>query len=244
MIQAIRREFRLHWQFDLILLCVLWGVFALSVGGVILIMTLTGSETYAEMGCFLVTMATLIALLIRFVLWNPYGYYMAVSMGRTRVSAMLGIMGHSGAVILLCGACLWLFHLIESSLYATLYPQYLNEISFADVMKPGMLIMYAFVLWAITFFLSGVVVRFGRKGWWIVWAAWMFGCLVLPRLLDSDENSSLLARVMHTVVHNAGVFLGAIAPWCGGRLALPLPLPLLPPQFKCICGRKSSFDML
>lgn len=167
-------------------------------------------------------MATLIALLIRFVLWNPYGYYMAVSMGRTRVSAMLGIMGHSGAVILLCGACLWLFHLIESSLYATLYPQYLNEISFADVMKPGMLIMYAFVLWAITFFLSGVVVRFGRKGWWIVWAAWMFGCLVLPRLLDSDENSSLLARVMHTVVHNAGVFLGAIAPvvwWALGLAA-------------------------
>lgn len=212
MLNAIKREWRLQWRSNLLLYGLFWCIFAVVVGGVVLIMELTNSETYAEMGCAMASMIAVIILLIRFVLWGPYYYTMALSMGRTRRYAMLTVAGHSGVLTALFAVTLRIFHLIENSLYATLYPLCTNEISFAELTTPGMLAAIAAVLWTLTFLLGGMIVRFGRKAWWVAWVLWMFGCLILPRIFDEDYHSSPLFRGLHGIFAAVGGALGAVTP--------------------------------
>lgn len=209
---AIKREFKLHWRQDAILYAIYWGVFGLMVGVVLLIMALTGSDTYAEMGCFMSTLVGVILLLLRFVFWGPYSFNMAVGMGRPRTSAMLTNAAHSALLTALFALSLHLFHLIEKNLYAALYPTLQNEISFADIVSPGLLALIAAALWIITFVFSGAIVRFGRKAWWAGWAIWMFCCLVLPRLIPNDHDASILGRTTQGIFAAVGSLLGGIAP--------------------------------
>lgn len=210
---AIKREFKLHWRTDAILYAIYWGVFTLMVGVVFLIMNLTGSETYAEMGCFISSMFALILLLLRFVFWGPYNFNMAVSMGRTRTSAMLANAAHSAVLTTLFAVSLWLFHLIEKHLYSTLYPTLENEISFVNIVSPGSLVLIAAALWAVTFVLGAMITRYGKKAWWVVWAIWMFCCLILPRLMDGNsDDASILSRAVHGIFTAVTGLLGSIAP--------------------------------
>lgn len=210
---AIKREFKLHWRKDAILYAIYWGVFTLMVGVVLLIMNLTGSDTYAEMGCFMSMLVGIVLLLLRFVFWQPYYFNLSVGMGRTRISAMLCTAAHSALLTVLFAGTLLLFQTIEHNLYPILFPNASNEISLTDIISPGPLALIAAVLWIVTFVFSGAIARFGRKAWWAGWTVWMFCCLLLPRLMDSDkENVSLLGRAVHGIFTAVTGLLGSIAP--------------------------------
>lgn len=226
---AIQREFRLHWRQDALLYAVYWAIYTAVISAVCLIVYLVDSSSYADMGCFMSMLAGVIMLLLRFVLWQPYYFNLAVGMGRTRTSAMLSTAAHSAFLTALFAVTLLLFQWIEQQLYSHLFPAAFNELSFADILSPLPQLGIAAVLWVVTFVLSGMIVRYGRKAWWAVWAMWMFGCLVLPRLFHADdaEKTSLLGRLTQGLVTAITTALGSVAPavwWTLGIAALAAAL--------------------
>ncbi len=210
---VITRVFRLHWRQDARLFGIFWAIFAAMVGFVCLIMSLTDSDTYADMGCFVSLLSGLTILLLRFGLWQPYHFNLAVSMGQTRTAFMLTSAVHSALLTALFTVTLLLFGQIEQTLYPLLFPAATNEISLADIISPAPLAAIAAGLWLLTFVLSAAVTRYGHRAWWTLWAFWMFACLVLPRLLSGDnEDTSILGRTVARLTSAIAAALGTIAP--------------------------------
>lgn len=210
---AITRTFRLHWRQDARLFGIFWAIFAAMVGFVCLIMTLTGSDTYAEMGCFISLLSGLTILLLRFVLWQPYHFNLAISLGQTRTAFMLTAAIHSAMMTALFTLSLLLFGQIEQNLYPLLFPTATNEISLADIITPAPLAALAAAVWLLSFVLSAAVTRYGPRAWWTLWAIWMFACLVLPRLFSGDnEDASILGHTAARLTAAITTALAAVAP--------------------------------
>ena len=60
-----------------------------------------------------------------------------------------------------------------------------------------------------------LILRFGTKAFWVLWALWMFGCIGIPRIIDAVEAApqSLFGKI-GTWVRNimlqipSGVWIG------------------------------------
>lgn len=202
MLDFLKRTVRQHWHEWATLFGYMWGIFALGVGAVVLIVRLAADGTYAEMGTFMAMLAGLMLLVVRYAVCGRYYFTLPVTMGQTRRAAIGALALQIGVSMLICLLSLLCFSAIEANLYAALYPSYTNEIAMHDIFPPARLVLIGAIGTVALLLISAVVTRFGRRGWWPVWTLWMFACLVLPRMLTHDraEETSLFFSACYRAV--------------------------------------------
>ena len=195
MLTQFKMDCRLHKADFLVYLLGELGGFLLGVLLLILIM-----RTDKEAGSWfcLGTMMALVATTILVLFIGGFGYsgefQLAIAMGRTRGAFMgsyaLRLLLQIGVSYLLALA----LYRVELAVYPLFFPAAGNETPFQFLTDARILIPAGLRLLILAMFLGAVYGRYGKKGMWVFYVFWLFGCLVLPRLTQDEFGSSILNK--------------------------------------------------
>lgn len=194
MLTQFKTDLKLHKLDLLVCLLVELGGF---LAGVILLSIIMLTEKEAGWFC-LGTIMALVAAVILVLFVGGFGYsgefQLAIAMGRTRGA----FMGSYALRLLLQIVISYLLALVlyhaELAAYPLLFPSPANETAFAFLTDFRILLPTGLGLLILSMFLGAVYGRYGRKGMWIFYVIWLFGCFVLPRLTHDELGSGILDR--------------------------------------------------
>ena len=174
------------------------------VFGIIVMMIIRANTVEKE--C--VTLGMLIGMII-LVFMHFFGitfsfvgeFNMALSMGATRKS-FVGSYGLFNMVEL-AGLELLLFVLgkIELALISVIYPQCEIILDVTQYFQWKYLLAVIVGMTVVELFLGAVILRFGMKAFWVVWAIWMFLTLVPVKLSENE----VMAAKMHQLGEQIGL---------------------------------------
>lgn len=222
MIQAFKKQFSIQWREW----CVSWvSSVMFGIFGIILMLVLgkgaDGSRQYITMGGLFVLIGVLVIAMV-FVLQMRYTFSYVISMGCTRKDFVVGnyLVVLAGVVVGIILAALMCK--VESALMMHLYPN-LDEVK----SLLGIIIRYGWIgaiILTVAICLGGaLLLKFGRKAAWVMWAMLMLAALGMPQLIDAAEDAphSVLGmmgttilkmfREMSVVTWGAVLFIGAVA---------------------------------
>lgn len=167
------------------------------VFGIIVMMIIRANTVEKE--C--VTLGMLIGMII-LVFMHFFGitfsfvgeFNMALSMGATRKSfvgsyALFNMVELAGLELLL-----FVLGKIELALISVIYPQCEIILDVTQYFQWKYLLAVIVGMTVVELFLGAVILRFGMKAFWVVWAIWMFLTLVPVKL---SENEVMAAKMHH-----------------------------------------------
>lgn len=123
-------------------------------------------------------------------------FNMALTMGITRKNFTIGYVVVTGSQIagvwLLINAC----HAVEKIIYETFFPEKTleNILSLGQQMSyvvPGLLLLLA-----VEVFFGVIILKFGMKGYWVIWIIWVLVFTGIP----AAEKNAALAGTMHRLM--------------------------------------------
>lgn len=139
-------------------------------------------------GIFALVLGAIVLFCSAFSLQSHFN--LAVSMGRTRkyfIPSQFLLVAAGGVVV---EAMVILITQIETVLYPLCFGKGEFEINLKDyilnpVLAPGLILGFS----VLNLLIGSLLMRFGVKFFWVVWAIWMFCWLILPRLLRTAEDN-------------------------------------------------------
>ena len=165
----------------------------------IIVMMIIRANTVEEKVC--VTLGMLIAMIvvvfIHFfgIIFSFVGEFnMAISMGATRRAyvgsyALFNMAELAGLELLL-----FVLGKIELALMRVIYPQCEIILDVTQYFQWKYLLAVIFGMTIVELFLGSVILRFGMKAFWTIWAIWMFVTLVPAKLVENEEVTEKLHR--------------------------------------------------
>ena len=127
-------------------------------------------------------------------------FNMAISLGATRKSFVSGYVLFNLLEIAVLELEIVVFGVVEKLLLENAFPQAVMEIDLTNFFTwnylPGVLVVFT----AVEMFFGAVILRYGMKVLWILWAVWMIICLVPMNIAKNEKLSGELAKL--------GLFLG------------------------------------
>lgn len=197
MIQAIKKQFQVQLADWLWIVLVIIGanVFG-QILHLVIIKTDETAETSFAMGTFFALVVTLIVLLI--TAFSQLGTYfnVEISMGFTRLHFFISYYVFCVIFSLAGVLAVMLINLLENRILEIAYPSLPNEIYFMPY-----LIKYGFpaavLLPIVAIFCGVLMLRFGRKVFWVIWVIYMLAALGIPTIMDHAETApeSLYGRI-------------------------------------------------
>lgn len=174
------------------------------VFGIIVMMIILANTVEKE--C--VTLGMLIGMII-LVFMHFFGitfsfvgeFNMALSMGATRKSfvgsyALFNMVELAGLELLL-----FVLGKIELALISVIYPQCEIILDVTQYFQWKYLLAVIVGMTVVELFLGAVILRFGMKAFWVVWAIWMFLTLVPAKLSENE----VMAAKMHQLGEQIGL---------------------------------------
>lgn len=174
------------------------------VFGIIVMMIIRANTVEKE--C--VTLGMLIGMII-LVFMHFFGitfsfvgeFNMALSMGATRKSfvgsyALFNMVELAGLELLL-----FVLGKIELALISVIYPQCEIILDVTQYFQWKYLLTVIVGMTVVELFLGAVILRFGMKAFWVVWAIWMFLTLVPVKLSENE----VMAAKMHQLGEQIGL---------------------------------------
>ena len=172
----------------------------------IIVMMIIRANTMEENEC--VTLGMLIAMIV-LVFIHFFGitfsfvgeFNMALSMGATRKSfvgsyALFNMVELAGLELLL-----FVLGKIELALISVIYPQCEIILDVTQYFQWKYLLAVIVGMTVVELFLGAVILRFGMKAFWVVWAIWMFVTLVPAKLSENE----VMAAKMHQLGEQIGL---------------------------------------
>lgn len=172
----------------------------------IIVMMIIRANTMEENEC--VTLGMLIAMIV-LVFIHFFGitfsfvgeFNMALSMGATRKSfvgsyALFNMVELAGLELLL-----FVLGKIELALISVIYPQCEIILDVTQYFQWKYLLAVIVGMTVVELFLGAVILRFGMKAFWVVWAIWMFLTLVPAKLSENE----VMAAKMHQLGEQIGL---------------------------------------
>lgn len=172
----------------------------------IIVMMIIRANTMEENEC--VTLGMLIAMValvfIHFfgIIFSFVGEFnMAISMGATRKAyvgsyALFNMAELAGLELLL-----FVLGKIELALMRVIYPQCEIILDVTQYFQWKYLLAVIVGMTVVELFLGAVILRFGMKAFWVVWAIWMFLTLVPAKLSENE----VMAAKMHQLGEQIGL---------------------------------------
>ena len=125
---------------------------------------------------------------------------MAVSMGVTRKSFVAGYALFNLLEIAVLEVEIILFGMFEKFMLKTAFPQASMEIDLTTFFTWKYLLGAMVVFTVLEMLLGAVILRYGVKAFWVLWAIWMIVCLAPMNIEKNEKLSGELAKL--------GLFLG------------------------------------
>ena len=127
-------------------------------------------------------------------------FNMAISLGATRKSFVSGYVLFNLLEIAVLELEIVVFGVVEKFLLENAFPQAVMEIDLTNFFTWNYLSGVLVVFTAVEMFFGAVILRYGMKVLWILWAVWMIICLVPMNIAKNEKLSGELAKL--------GLFLG------------------------------------
>ena len=162
---------------------------------VFIVMNVAKENTCATAGTML---AVIVFALMH--LWGISFSNMAVSMGVTRKSFAAGYALFNLLEIAVLELEIVVFGVLEKFLLKTAFPQAAVEADMTTFFTWKYLLGAMVVFTVLEMFFGAVILRYGMKVLWILWAVWMIICLVPMNIAKNEKLSGELAKL--------GLFLG------------------------------------
>ena len=168
------------------------------------------TDTVFELGSIFAFSSTIFTTFIMIFATFGVSFNNAICMGRTRKSFVT-----SYTVVTLCVTCAiiviaFLFSIIEKSLYTFLYPNHIFEYVAVNHMTPMIIVAVILIEVIVPMFIGTILAKYGMKAFWILWAIWMFGCVVLPNMVgrmignDYEHDGSVLGGIERKLASTFG----------------------------------------
>ena len=197
MFGTIRKQFLIQWRGWLWTLLIIFGG-ALSGIALHYFIILTDHETvsYIALGT---VMACIVAVFLggAMIVSQFIIYFDAeVSMGCTRSRFMVSVCAVDFLFMILYVAAAALINFTENALDRILYPGMSCEINLLPYfLKWG--IPAAAFLCILCIFMGVLILRYGKKAFWVLWILWMLGCVGIPQIMEAagEAPNSLFGRI-------------------------------------------------
>lgn len=172
----------------------------------IIVMMIIRANTMEENECvtlgMLIAMAALVFIHFFGIIFSFVGEFnMAISMGATRRAyvgsyALFNMAELAGLELLL-----FVLGKIELALISVIYPQCEIILDVTQYFQWKYLLAVIVGMTVVELFLGAVILRFGMKAFWVVWAIWMFLTLVPAKLSENE----VMAAKMHQLGEQIGL---------------------------------------
>ena len=219
MVQAIKKQFQVQWEDWLWMVLVIVG--SSAVGQIlhwIMIRSDETTETCFAMGTVMALMMTVIFLLIMTFSQLATYFNAEISMGCTRLHFYVSYYIFSAAFSVIGVLVVMGLNLIENQMLEMIYPTLPNEIYFMPyLVKFGL--PAAVLLPMVSIFCGALMMRFGRKIFWVMWALYMFAVLGVPAIMEYAEEApntiygrigTVIQGILKGIPVNAWICLGAV----------------------------------
>ena len=174
------------------------------VFGIIVMMIIRANTVEKECVTLGMLIGMIILVFIHFfgIIFSFVGEFnMALSMGATRKSfvgsyALFNMVELAGLELLL-----FVLGKIELALISVIYPQCEIILDVTQYFQWKYLLAVIVGMTVVELFLGAVILRFGMKAFWVVWAIWMFLTLVPAKLSENE----VMAAKMHQLGEQIGL---------------------------------------
>lgn len=190
MVTELKRNFSLQWDVCLFNFLSMLGAFAFGILLAVLIIHLGGEETWVCLGTVIAIFAMLLFTLIVGLTCYSMVFRMCLSMGGTRRGFLLYYTLQMILTLALDYGLIRLMYIGESALYGAIFPGLTNEADFIFLSSIWCLPALA-GMGLLSMFLGALRAKFGNKGMVVFWFLWLFCCMILPRMFDRDDTSTL-----------------------------------------------------
>ena len=167
---------------------------------VFIVMNVAKDNTCATAGTMLAVIAFAFIHLFGITFSFIGDFNMAISLGATRKSFVAGYALFNLLEIAVLELEIVVFGVVEKFLLENAFPQAVMEIDLTNFFTWNYLTGVLVVFTAVEMFFGAVILKYGMKAFWVLWAFWMIGCLVPINIEKNERLSGTLARL--------GIFLG------------------------------------
>lgn len=210
MLRSLKKQFYVQWENEIMMIvCILAGFvigMLLFCGTTFLITSFDGEASNTlpmgtMFGCILAVMFIALSFMTEISVY----FNMEVSMGCTRIQFFTSFYIVYFVFSLLNICLLLLLCTAENGLNAVLYPHMDQAVDFIPLLAKWGVPVSAAILMIFGFF-GVLMMRIGRKAFWIMWVIWMFAFIGIPQIGDSVENApdSVLGRFGTGIMRLAG----------------------------------------
>ena len=138
----------------------------------------------------------------------PYHFEIMISMGRTRKEFVKNNLIFCWGNTLIMWLMYCIVYYIEKGIFRNL------DLDLGIITNPLLAVFFIFMIVSVTFFCGALIIKFGVKAMWGLWAAWMILCLspnaLIHRMTNHPELSMWIHRVI-TIITNMGAGLWIVA---------------------------------
>ena len=191
-----------------------------------LVMCFGDPESYFMMAPFLLFfMFSIMALAISVAYWTT-AFSIGLRMGATRREMTVGVLFQTLVMNVFIIAFAWLELLLERTLGVGYWVNTVGKDLEFDVLfsLPWWSWLLSVLVCTVGGLLFGtVILRFGRKGFWVIWGLWMAGALG-PSLLPDDFNIPIVGTPLWTALPWVAVVVVLALCFLAVRTLLRLPV--------------------
>lgn len=189
MLEVLKKQFTVQWKDWMGMTLVPLGAWILGLGLHYMVVRLDSTVTsYFPAGTGMAVLAAGLCTVIMGIVQLGIYFNMEVSMGCTRLRFFVSYY----VVSFVFSACyigiILLLNIAERVLEKRLYPNLSCEIDFLPYLLKGGIPAAAAVC-LVSGFCGVLILRYGRKAFWVLWAVWMICTIGLPRIHEAMEEA-------------------------------------------------------
>lgn len=205
MLEALKKQFAVQWKDWMTITLVILGGWLLGIGLHFMITRLDSEAvSYFPMGTLMGALAAGVSAVLMGIIELGFYFNVEVSMGCTRVRFFCSYYVVFFVFSVLYTGIVILLNLAERVLEKQLYPGWECEIDFFPyLLKGGIPAAAAFCL--VSGFCGALLLRYGKKAFWVLWVIWMVCAVGIPQIHEATEKApnSLFGRIG---THIGGLF--------------------------------------
>ena len=171
------------------------GAFVVGFIILLIVMGQTKENESATAGTMIAVVAMLFVHFFATIFSFVGEFNMAVSMGATRKNFVANYALFNMSEILLLELGLVILGNLEKFIVNRLFPNVVMEIDMTKFFDWKYLLAAIVVLTVSEIFLGAVILRFGMKIFWVLWAIWMLAALLPLNISKNEKLSAELAKI-------------------------------------------------
>lgn len=201
MLKALKSELRLSGKSALFCGAFTLGMYIFGFILMVIILKIEAEETFFPMGSLMAVLGGLLGQVLYDGLSFSTGYSLAVVMGRRRLYQIAAHLIISLVRMVVVAAVVYLLMCLDALLARSIYAGREIELDLRLYVSPAIVAAYTVVPVVFALLVAAVKVRFGMRGWSVMYCIVFFGGMLAPRLtkMAIERPEHPVSRVLRAV---------------------------------------------